>query len=260
MGSWLTFNIPNDAIQLKQRTQVLDKFFAFGGGLIDSSPMYGRAEEVLGRLLRNRKDTASVFRATKVWTPSKAQGPSQLQDSTRMWGANLDPSLDLVFVHNLLGLKHHLPMLEAAKAAGQIKYTGYTTSHGRRHHELENLISSRPSDFVQFSYNVLDREAERRLLPAASDSGMAVVINRPFRTGLLFQHVKGHSLPGFAADIACENWAQFFLKFVISHPAVTCAIPATSNPVHMAQNMGALAGPMPNAELRAKMAAYVASL
>lgn len=163
-------------------------------------------------------------------------------------------------VHNLLNWEGHLPRLFEDKAAGRIRYVGITTSHGRRHDDMAALMASQPIDFVQFSYNILDREAERRLLPLAADRGLAVIVNRPFRTGALFEAFARHPLPDFAGEIDCANWAQVFLKFVVSHPAVTCAIPATSRVDHLAENMGALTGRLPDAAMRARMVRHVESL
>jgi aryl-alcohol dehydrogenase-like predicted oxidoreductase len=163
-------------------------------------------------------------------------------------------------IHNLLNWDGHLPRLLEDKAAGRIRYLGVTTSHGRRHDELETVMVEQPIDAVQFTYNIVDREAEARLLPLAADRGLAVLINRPFRRGQLFDRLAHHPLPAWADEIDCANWAQFFLKFIVSHPAVTCAIPATSSIDHMLQNIGALSGRLPDRTMRARMVNYVESL
>jgi diketogulonate reductase-like aldo/keto reductase len=163
-------------------------------------------------------------------------------------------------VHNLLNWEGHLETLRADKAAGRVRYIGVTTSHGSRHAELERIMHEQPIDAVQFTYNILDREAEARLLPFAAERGLAVIANRPFRTRELFRLFARHPLPGWADEIGCANWAQFFLKFVVSHPTVTCAIPATSRVDHMIENMGALRGPLPDAPLRRRMVQYVEGL
>lgn len=256
MGTWITFNIAPKGPLAPSREKVLDAFFAAGGSMIDSSPMYGRAEDVVGKLMAGR-DKTSLFSATKIWTPLASNGGNQLTDSHRLWN---EPQLDLVYVHNLLRWKAHLKTLRAAKDAGQVRYIGLTTSHGRRHDELERLIKSENIDAVQFTYNVKHREAENRLLPAARDKGLAVIINRPLDGGNLFNRVKGHPLPDWASKIECQSWSEIFLKFIISHPAVTCAIPATSQPTHMRENMRALNGPMPDAKLRQRIIAYVEGL
>ncbi len=253
MGTWLTFDVPAGA-ERNTRLPVLREFFAAGGTLLDSSPMYGYAEAVLGELVPQAKP-ARVFNATKVWTPVRALGVKQMEESFAHWGVK---RFDLMQIHNMLDWETHLATLKEWKAAGRVRYIGITTSHGRREEALLAAMKRERFDFVQFSYSFADRDAERRLLPAARDRGAAVLVNRPFDGGSLFGAVKGKPLPGWAAQIDCANWAQVFLKFVISHPAVTCAIPATSNPAHMRENMGALSGPLPDEALRRRMAADVA--
>lgn len=257
MGTWITFNVGDSAYQRADLRQVLQHFFARGGRLIDSSPMYGSAEEVLGELLVQVPGSRQLFAATKVWTLGRWAGIKQMENSQRLWGV---PRFDLMQVHNLLDWEDHLETLKAWKQEGRIRYLGVTTSHGRRHEELEQLLKSEKLDFVQFTYNVLDREAEQRLLPLAAERGVAVIINRPFQGGSLFSLVRGKTLPAWAKEFDCHNWAQFFLKFVVSHPAVTCAIPATSNPTHMLENMGAGYGRLPDAGLRRRMLETVVAL
>lgn len=250
MGTYITFNVGPDEQARTQLTQVLEHFFRLGGGMIDSSPMYGTAEEVLGDLL-TRVDTRNrLFSATKVWTRSTAEGREQIDNSLALWGSD---RLDLLQVHNLVHWQAHLETLRRRRDDGDLRYIGVTTSHGRRHDELERVMRQEPLDFVQLTYNVVDREVEQRLLPLAADRGIAVIVNRPFRRGSLFNRVADAPLPGWADDYAIDNWAQFFLKFIISHPAVTCAIPATSQPEHMQENMGALRGPLPDQETRQAM-------
>jgi diketogulonate reductase-like aldo/keto reductase len=229
---------------------VLETFFAQGGALIDSSPMYGTAEAVLGELLERVEGHERLFSATKVWTPGQRMGERQMERSRELWRL---PRFDLMQVHNLLDWEAHLETLQAWKAEGRIRHIGITTSHGRRHEDMEGIMKTIPLDFVQFTYNVLDREAERRLLPLAQERGLAVIINRPFRGGSLFGRVRNRPLPGWAAEIDCQNWAQVYLKFIVSHPAVTCAIPATSKVEHMRQNMGAGYGRLPDAQMRQRM-------
>ena len=249
MGSWLTFDVGEDEWLRAERCEVLRAFFAAGGRLIDSSPMYGSSEAVIGHCLEQLD--GSPFAATKVWTYGRRVGIDQMEHSRRLWGGL---GFDLMQIHNLLDWQSHLETLKGMKARGEIRYIGITTSHGRRHQELERLMAAEESlDFVQFTYNIEDREAERRLLPLAAERGLAVIINRPFQGGRLFERVAGKPLPGWAAEIGCENWAQFFLKFITSHPAVSCAIPATSRVDHMGENMGALSGPLPDAEMRRRM-------
>lgn len=257
MGSWITFNVGGDTALRDQRTEVLRAFFDMGGGMIDSSPMYGSSEEVIGYCLRRLGATPSLFAATKVWTLLKAMGPGQMKESRTLWGVE---RFDLMQIHNLLNWDGHLPTLLDDKAEGRVRYIGVTTSHGRRHDTMEQVMRAQPIDFAQFTYNILDREAENRLLPLAAERGLGVVVNRPFRRGALFDLVEGRPLPGWAAEFDCANWAQFFLKFIVSHPAVTCAIPATSRVDHMRENMGALVGRLPDAEMRRRMIRHVESL
>ena len=257
MGTWITFNVGDDEALREQRTQVLQTFFERGGAVIDSSPMYGTSEEVIGHCLARIGDAGPLFSATKVWTPLKWFGPGQMEESRELWGIQ---RFDLMQIHNLLNWEGHLETLLEDKAAGRIRYVGITTSHGRRHDEFEKVMTEAPLDFVQFTYNVLDREAERRLLPLAAERGLAVLANRPFRRKGLFRLFEHQPLPEWAAEIDCVNWAQFFLKFIVSHPAVTCAIPATSRVDHMAENMGALYGHLPDGALRERMVRYVESL
>jgi diketogulonate reductase-like aldo/keto reductase len=181
----------------------------------------------------------------------------QMNASQRLWGV---ARFDLMQVHNLLDWETHLETLLAWKAEGRIRYIGVTTSHGRRHETLEEVMRTQPLDFVQFTYNLADREAEQRLLPLAAERGIAVIANRPFQGGALFDRVRDRPLPAWAADFDCVNYAQFFLKFIVSHPAVTCAIPATSKVEHMRENMGAAVGRLPDAQTRAHMHAYFDAL
>lgn len=259
MGTWQTFDVGGDRYLVADRAQVLRTFLQLGGGLVDSSPMYGSSELVLGQCLAQLEDvdTDDLFAATKVWIPGQWLGKRQMENSRELWGL---PRFDLMQIHNMLDWESHLETLKVWKAEGRIRYIGITTSHGRRHHALEAALLAEPFDFVQFTYNVLDREVEQRLMPLAAERGIAVIINRPFRRGDLFSHVRGYSLPDWAAEFDCANWAQFFLKFIVSHPAVSCAIPATSRVDHMRENMGALHGRLPDAAMRQRMVRYVEGL
>ncbi len=257
MGSWSTFNVGDDPVARDARAEVLRAFFAAGGGLIDSSPMYASSEAVIGHGLAALGMPAGLFSATKVWTSSGEDGPADIEKSRGLWGVE---RFDLLQVHNLLAWRAHLETLFAMKAAGRLRYVGVTTSHGRRHREFERVMASQPIDFVQFTYNIRDREAERRLLPLAAERGLAVIINRPFRRGALIDRLAARPLPAWADEIDCANWPQFLLKFIVSHPAVTCAIPATSRVDHMGENMGAATGRLPDRVLRQRMIAYVDAL
>lgn len=257
VGSWLTFNVGAAAAARAPLAPVLQAFFDRGGAVIDSSPMYGTSEAVIGDLLSRVARRPRLFAATKVWTYGRSAGERQLESSRRQWGV---PRFDLVQIHNMLDWEAHLETLRAWKAAGRVRYVGITTSHGRRHDEMESALMREAFDFVQFTYSLYDRDAEKRLLPLAAERRIAVVANRPFDGGDLFNAVKGRPLPPWARDIDCANWAQYFLKFIVSHPAVTVAIPATSKAAHMAENMGALHGRLPDPELRRRMAQHFDSL
>ena len=257
MGSWITFNVGADEALRAQRLKVLQTFFEMGGALVDSSPMYGSSEEVIGYCLRRMSVGAALFTATKVWTPFQWLGIQQMEFSRRLWNVE---RFDLMQIHNLVDWEVHLETLLEWKARGRVRHIGITTSHGRRHEEVETLMREQPLDFVQFTYNIADREAERRLLPLAADRGLGVIVNRPFRRGWLMDTYARHPLPEWTREFDCANWAQFFLKFVISHPAVTCAIPATSRVGHMRENMGALLGRLPDAKMRVRMIRHIESL
>ncbi|MDX1460393.1 MAG: aldo/keto reductase [Xanthomonadales bacterium] len=250
LGSWLTFDVGAVPHRRDNVRAVIQAFFDRGGGMIDSSPMYSTSQEVIGAALEKIDNDAGLFSATKVWIPGRSTGIWQMERALELWGLD---AFDLLYVHNLLDWQAHLPWLREWKAAGRVRHIGVTTSHGRRHQELIEVMRTERMDCVQFTYNIADREAERRLLPLAQDRGLAVVINRPFRGGSLFRRVRGRQLPDWAAEIQVENWAQFFLKFIVSHPAVTCAIPATSQVAHLHENMGASQGPLPDAAMRREM-------
>ncbi len=257
MGSWITFNVGPSQKLRDARVKVLQTFFELGGAMVDSSPMYGSSEDVIGYCLKRIDNDQALFSATKVWTVSEAMGKRQMKKSAYLWGLE---KFDLMQIHNLLDWETHLRTLKVWKEQGRVRHLGITTSHGRRHGDMIKVMQSQPLDFVQLTYNIDDREAEKQLLPLARDKGIAVIINRPFRRGDLFSRYAHNPLPEWAAEIGCENWAQLFLKFVISHPAVTCAIPATSRVDHMVENMGALQGPLPDARMRRRMVQYVESL
>lgn len=256
LGTWITFNVGDDPELRDECAAVLRAFFREGGRLIDSSPMYGSSQEVVGDGLR-RLPRPPVFSADKVWTGASERGPAQVEESRRRWTV---ARFDLLQVHNLLAWEAHLPLLLEMKAAGRLRYVGITTSEGRRHDEVERIMASRPIDFVQVTYNVLDREVEGRILPLARDRGIGVIVNRPFREGALLRRVERHPLPSWAAELGATSWAQLLLKFIVSHPTVTCAIPATSQVPHVIENLRAGGGTMPDAALRRRMAAYVESL
>lgn len=253
MGTWQTFDAGRSTAERTRLLGVLQAFFDRGGQLIDSSPMYGSSETVVGDLLPRLRQRPRLFAASKVWIPGQRLGQVQMEDSRKLWGLT---RFDLMQVHNLLDWEAHLETLKEWKSRGRLRYIGVTTSHGRRHAELERIMNREPLDFVQFTYNLADRSAEERLLPLARERRMAVILNRPLDGGNLFDRVRGKPLPSFAAEFDCRNWAQYFLKFLISHPAVTCAIPATSQVAHMIENMGACTGRLPDDSTRNRMAVH----
>jgi len=257
LGTWITFNVGSDPAGREASFLVLRAFFEEGGRLVDSSPMYGSSQPVVGEALAKLGNPKALFSAEKVWIGDGAKGAAQIEASRTFWRV---PRFDLMQVHNLLAWQEHLPRLLEMKAAGRLRYVGITTSEGRRHAEIERVMASQPIDFVQVSYNPLDREVEQRILPLAAERGIAVIVNRPFREGTLLRQLRRHPLPGWAAEIGCRCWAQVALKFAVSHPAVTCAIPATSQVAHLRQNMAAAWGPMPDAALRRRIGADISAL
>ena len=255
LGTWITFNVGDDQALRDESAEVMRAFFDAGGRMIDSSPMYGSAQATVGYGLKKLNSPQALFSAEKVWTSSGREGPGQIERTRGYWGV---PRFDLLQVHNLLALESHLETLQAMKAEGKLRYVGVTTSEGRRHADLEKLLAKEKLDFVQLTYNPVDREAEQRLLPLARERGIAVIVNRPFRQGDLTQELDGETLPGFAKELGATSWAQLILKFVVSHPAVTCAIPATPSVAHVRENLAAAAGPMPDEAMREKIARAVA--
>lgn len=249
MGTWSTFDVGRG--DYDSRREVLQAFFAAGGRVIDSSPMYGRAEKVVGDLLPDVPQHAEAFVATKVWTRGGKQGIREMEDSIRKMGGRVD----LMQIHNLVDWRTHLPTLRAWKAEGKIRYLGVTHYQLSAFDELEAIMATEAMDFVQLPYSIGVREAEKRLLPCAEKTGTAVLVMRPFEGGSLFSAVKGRALPELAKDLGIESWGQYFLKFILGHPAVTCPIPATSKLGHMRDNAGAGSGPMPDAKMRARMLA-----
>ena len=256
IGSWITFNVGDDPLLRAECRAVVAAFFEAGGGIVDSSPMYGSSQAVIGDALETLGHAPGLFSADKVWTDA-ADGPAQIAETRRRWGVE---RFDLLQVHNLIDWEANLDTLDAMKAAGGLRYVGVTTSHGRRHEELEEAMRRRPLDFVQLTYNIVDREAERRLLPLAQERGIAVICNRPFQRGRLPKWLAGRPLPGWAGEIGVATWPQFLLKFIVSHPAVTSAIPATRQVEHVRENKSAQLGPMPDAAMRRRMVERVESL
>lgn len=257
LGSWITFNVGNDPKLLDESTRVISAFLDGGGRMIDSSPMYGSSQATIGYALRKLGHPKTVFAADKVWTSSVSNGPNQMEQSRQHWSV---PRFDLMQVHNLLSWQGHLATLAAMKAEGQLRAIGITTSHGGRHGTLERIMTNEKIDFVQATYNILDRDIEQRILPLAQERGIGVIINRPYRRGALIRQFERHPLPKWVGETGAKSWAQFLLKFVISHPAVTCAIPATTRVDHVQENLAASVGSLPDAQLRQRMADYVGQL
>ena len=250
LGTFIAFDVAPGEPEMAELKEVLKVFIAGGGRLVDSSPMYGRAESVVGELAGELAALPSLFLATKVWTSGRDAGIEQMRDSMRRMRTR---RIDLMQVHNLVDLATHLKTLREWKQAGAIRYLGITHYHAGAYRELEKLLATRDYDFVQFNYSLAEREAEARLLRAAADTGTAVIINRPFAQGELFAKVKGRTLPAWAAEFDCDSWAQFFLKYIVAEPAVTCVIPATSKARHMADNLKAGTGKLPNEPQRRRM-------
>jgi diketogulonate reductase-like aldo/keto reductase len=257
LGTWQAFDVAGDPAAIEEARETLKELVATGGRVIDSSPMYGSAESVAGQLMQELAIRDRVFVATKVWTEGRNAGRAQMDASMRKLRVE---RLDLMQVHNLVDTGTHLDTLREWKAAGRVRYVGVTHYHSGAHGMLEKIVRSRAVEFVQVNYSLAEPEADRRLLQAAADSGVAVVVNRPFAEGAMFRRVKGRPLPDWAAALGCASWAQVFLKWILGHPAVTCAIPGTRNPRHLADNLAAARGPMPDAAARRRIAEHFASL
>ena len=257
MGSSGTFDVGGDAAAREPLREVLRTLAGAGGRVIDTSPMYGRAESVLGDLIDGVGLQASFWLATKVWTRGREAGARQIAESMARLGT---PKLDLLQIHNLLDWREHVPTIRALQEGGKVRYSGITHYRADAHDELEQVLREEKFDWLQVNYSLAEREAESRLLPFCQERGIAVMVNRPFADGAMFKRVQGKPLPPWASEIGCDSWGQFFLKFVVSHPAVTCTIPATSKPHHMRDNCGAGTGPLPDERQRARMLSHWQSL
>ena len=253
LGTSRVFNSVSGNEQRAALVEVLEALFA-GGTLVDTSPMYGNSETHLGELLPQAAGHETMFCATKVWTEGGAAGAAQMQESMDKMGVG---RIDLMQVHNLLDWEAHLETMREMKAAGKIRYLGITTSRAGQFAEFERVMRAADWDFVQLNYSLGEREADERLLPLARELGMAVMVNRPFVRGALFRAARGKELPAVAAELGCDSPAQLFLKWILGHPAATCVIPATTKVKHMADNLGAATGPLPNATQRAAIAAWL---
>ena len=246
MGSWQTLDVADP----EPLRPLIREFAALGGRLIDSSPMYGRSEEAIGKLT----DGKGFFFATKVWTPGREQGIRQMEASMKKMRVEV---MDLMQVHNLVDAATHLDTLRGWKSEGRVRFIGVTHYHRGAHDEVERVLRAHDVDFLQINYSVAEREAEARLLPLALERGISVIANRPFGEGALLRRLRGKRLPDFASEIGCTSWAQLLLKFIVAHPAITCAIPATSDIDHLRDNMAAGSGPMPDEAMRDRIASAV---
>ena len=256
LGTWRTFDVGTSAAERAPLTEVLGRFVALGGRVLDSSPMYGAAESVAGDLAAELGVVDRLFVATKVWTSGREAGIAQMEHSLARLRRR---RLDLMQIHNLLDWRTHLRTLRDWQQAGRVRYVGVTHYTARAYDELERVLRAEPLDFVQVNYSLGEREAERRILPLARDRGIAVLVNRPFSAGDLFPRVRRASLPAWVAALGCHSWAQLFLKWILGHPAVTCVIPATSRLEHLVDNMTAGVGPLPDEATRERMGTLVAS-
>jgi len=257
LGTWQVFDVAGNATGLAEARDALARFVALGGRVVDSSPMYGSSEAVLGDLAASLGVQDRLWVATKVWTTGREAGIRQMEDSM----AKLRVArLDLMQVHNLVGADRHLATLADWKKAGRVRYVGVTHYHAGAYADVERYVAKGDLDFLQINYSLAEREAAKRLLPLAAETRTAVLVNRPFAEGALFSRVKGRPLPPWAAEIGCTSWAQLFLKWILGDPAVTCAIPGTRNARHVEDNLGAGRGPMPDATMRKRIEAHLDGL
>jgi len=257
LGTWQVFDVGPDPGERQPLEEVLARFVTLGGRVVDSSPMYGRAEQVIGDIAAKLKLRSTLFLATKVWTTGKEQSIASMERSL----AKLQTDrIDLMQVHNLIDARTHLATLRDWKKQDRIRYFGITHYNSSAYPELANLLRTEKVDFVQINYSLGEREAEKEILPLAQERGVAVLINRPFGGGDLFSRVRQKPLPDWAGEFDCHSWAQFLLKWIVAHPAVTCAIPATGNVRHLEDNMQAGLGRLPDAKLRSRMVDAIAQL
>ena len=255
LGTWQTFDVGAGSAERAPLKEVLREFVQRGGRVIDSSPMYGRSETVVGDLAAELGIDKQMFVATKVWTSGRDAGIRQMEESFHRLRVK---KVDLMQIHNLIDYRSHLTTLRKWRDDGKIRYLGVTHYNAGAYAELARVLATEELDFVQLNYSIAERDAEERLLPLAAEKRIAVLANRPFAEGALFSHIRGKTLPPWATEIGCTSWAQYFLKFIIAHPAVTCAIPATSKISHLIDNIKAGASPLPDARMRAQMARYLA--
>jgi diketogulonate reductase-like aldo/keto reductase len=256
LGTYDVFDVDSTPVEIAKRKDIVTKLIAAGGSLLDTSPMYNRSEKVIGDVIGAGIDRSQLFLATKVWIDGRDAGIAQMDRSATLMNTDV---IDLMQVHNLRDTKAHMSTIRDWQEQKRIRYSGLTHYTAGAHEALAREMAAYKPDFIQINYSLGERDAEARVLPLAKDLGIAVLINRPYQAGRLFRAVSGKELPGFAREFA-DSWGQFFLKFIISHPAVTCVIPATSKPHHMADNLGAGFGNIPDPPMRKRMADYFASL
>ena len=257
VGTWQTFDVAGDPAARTALKEVLGLFAKGGGRVIDSSPMYGSSETVTGDLIAESGLAGKLFVATKVWTSGRDEGIRQMDLSFKRLRAS---SMDLMQVHNLVDVAVHTKTLEDWKAKGRVRYLGITHYTSSAYGEVERWLKTGKYDFLQINYSLAERSAEDRLLPLAMDKKAAVIINRPFAEGAMFRRVRGKPVPEWAREFGAATWAQFFLKWIVSHPAVTCAIPGTGKPEHMLDNLGGGTGALPDAAMRKRMVLHFESL
>ncbi len=256
LGTYLAFDVDSTPSAIEQRKDIVDQMIAHGGSLIDTSPMYNRSEKIIGDVIAAGTARRDLFLATKVWANGQAAGVAQMRRSAELMNSD---TIDLMQVHNLRDTAVHMETIRHLQDADRVRYNGLTHYTAGAMRTLETEMQQYKPDFIQINYSLGEREAADRILPLASNMGIAVLINRPFQSGALFRAVANHKLPDWAQDFA-SSWGQFFLKFIISHPAVTCAIPATSKPQHMIDNLGAGLGKLPDGTMRKRMTDYFTSL
>lgn len=256
LGTYSVFDVAGTPENIRSRVEIVDALIDAGGSVIDTSPMYNRSEKVIGDVLASNEERGRCFLATKVWTDGERSGIRQMRESAKLMRTDV---IDLMQVHNRRDLDVHWPTIRSMQEAGSVRYNGVTDYRASAHDALVSIMERYQPQFIQINYSLGEREAEDRLLPAAADLGVAVLINRPFVAGRLFRAVGDRPLPGWASEFA-ESWGQFFLKFIISHPAVTCVIPATSKPLHMRDNLQAGFGELPDAATRQRMIAFMKEL
>jgi len=257
MGSSNTFDVGTAAAERAPLGEVLRGLVAGGGTVIDTSPMYGRAETVIGDLVHDLGLRSRLWLATKVWTRGREAGAAQIEQS---YARLRTERLELLQIHNLLDWREHVPTIRALQESGKLRYSGITHYRADAHAELERVLATERFDWLQVNYSLAEPEAATRLLPFCRDKGIAVMVNRPFADGALFDRVRGKTLPPWAAELGCASWGQFFLRWIASHPAMTCIIPATSKPQHMADNVAAGRAPLPDESQRKRMQTYWDSL